>query len=700
MRGFPMPHPEEWAGVAQSKLASLQGWELVVVVEDSASDILDMDGVHLITFNQHNLPELEFEWGTSLRGYSMKNIGYLYAIKNGAKYIYDAEDSITLDEGAVKMFDYDKTTNGLWFYVNSKMNTSARIFNPYEFFGNKNATSGLVSRHFKNHTNARKRLRLCKERPSSVVQHGLVRGESRAISSDSGIETGADDEFNKFAPHINLAPGVFSAWDSANTLFHYGAFFALFVPVSVTSRSAMVIRSYYIQKLLHLTGASVGIHPPNSVMKRDEETRERLLDDGNLTVISNQMVEFLESWKCNQRRIETCMLALAKEFSDRHLWSEADLAAVSTWIKVLRRLSYKFPKITVENPDCAFVFEENTGGQNCRYVGIDFASSTSRNSAYTNLEIARQRIDAFKSVDEWCTVGGYGWNSRHIFPFYHRCPRRTERITESNCQYPTPSQLALMHRKDSVLTSNMDTVLVVINNHQRKTGMGLLQRLYQPYFGITIFCGTWNPYEYRDDGQYPEMISPFNYIHLSAAELVQGVFMHYCLAKVRELRLRNVRGGNAAKRAKKLFTEKYRDNEKVKELWSCYEKGLLEGGHFLDAASHVANDIGWTLSDFFYIPQKRLAYLAAALEIFYEARLFVELSMYKLLHTVPHNRLPREKFAYVPLQVRERWREYYHPNLVMIHPVKINTFTDKGKRKEFCETVIETYGKALFQCGQ
>ncbi|KAK6746233.1 hypothetical protein RB195_012383 [Necator americanus] len=508
MRGFPMPHPEEWAGVAQSKLASLQGWELVVVVEDSASDILDMDGVHLITFNQHNLPELEFEWGTSLRGYSMKNIGYLYAIKNGAKYIYDAEDSITLDEGAVKMFDYDKTTNGLWFYVNSKMNTRYKI------------TVSCTKLRNENHTNARKRLRLCKERPSSVVQHGLVRGESRAISSDSGIETGADDEFNKFAPHINLAPGVFSAWDSANTLFHYGAFFALFVPVSVTSRSAMVIRSYYIQKLLHLTGASVGIHPPNSVMKRDEETRERLLDDGNLTVISNQMVEFLESWKCNQRRIETCMLALAKEFSDRHLWSEADLAAVSTWIKVLRRLSYKFPKITVENPDCAFVFEENTGGQNCRYVGIDFASSTSRNSAYTNLEIARQRIDAFKSVDEWCTVGGY----------------------ESNCQYPTPSQLALMHRKDSVLTSNMDTVLVVINNHQRKTGMGLLQRLYQPYFGITIFCGTWNPYEYRDDGQYPEMISPFNYIHLSAAELVQGVFMHYCLAKVRELRLRNVRG--------------------------------------------------------------------------------------------------------------------------------------------------------------
>ncbi|RCN38838.1 hypothetical protein ANCCAN_15245 [Ancylostoma caninum] len=43
-------------------------------------------------------------------------------------------------------------------------------------------------------------------------------------------------------------------------------------------------------------------------------------------------------------------------------------------------------------------------------------------------------------------------------------------------------------------------------------------------------------------GEFPKIIHPFNYIHISRGELLQGYFFHYCLAKVKELRLRNVEG--------------------------------------------------------------------------------------------------------------------------------------------------------------
>lgn len=46
----------------------------------------------------------------------------------------------------------------------------------------------------------------------------------------------------------------------------------------------------------------------------------------------------------------------------------------------------------------------------------------------------------------------------------------------------------------------------------------------------------------RIRGTFPEMIVPFNYIHLSANEISKGYFMHYCLSKVRDMRLQNVQG--------------------------------------------------------------------------------------------------------------------------------------------------------------
>ncbi|KIH51603.1 hypothetical protein ANCDUO_18310 [Ancylostoma duodenale] len=139
--------------------------------------------------------------------------------------------------------------------------------------------------------------------------------------------------------------------------------------------------------------------------------------------------------------------------------------------------------------------------------------------------------------------------------------------------------------------------------------------------------------EYRDEGEFPKKIHPFNYIHVSPGEILQGYFFHYCLAKVKELRLRNVEGY--------FFTA----DDAIFHFWHVLDLSeilfpvwLIANDHNEAASSHIASDNGRTLSDFFYVPEKRMAYLAEAIEIFFEAGLFVELAMNKLLQTVPHNR--------------------------------------------------------------
>ncbi|KIH55685.1 hypothetical protein ANCDUO_14152 [Ancylostoma duodenale] len=73
-------------------------------------------------------------------------------------------------------------------------------------------------------------------------------------------------------------------------------------------------------------------------------------------------------------------------------------------------------------------------------------------------------------------------------------------------------------------------------------GIGLLQRLYQPYFGMTIFCGTFDWNGYKDNGSFPGIVHPFNFIHISEPEMAYGALSYYCLTKMAELRLQNTKG--------------------------------------------------------------------------------------------------------------------------------------------------------------
>ncbi|KIH58371.1 hypothetical protein ANCDUO_11423 [Ancylostoma duodenale] len=123
---------------------------------------------------------------------------------------------------------------------------------------------------------------------------------------------------------------------------------------------------------------------------------------------AHEMTEFLESWKCDETAIALCSLSLAKEFSRRRLWSEQDVTAIEVWINELEQVGYEFPAMSTSNLECAFMYSENTKGQNCRPVGIDFASSTHKSSVGSNLVTASEKIEAFRALDTWCSESGYG----------------------------------------------------------------------------------------------------------------------------------------------------------------------------------------------------------------------------------------------------------------------------------------------------
>ena len=101
---------------------------------------------------------------------NLKNIGYLYAIQNGAKFIYDTDDDNKPIVNLTEYFNFEKYDYGLIFNK-----SSPRVLNPYAHFGQPliwprgYPLSEIQQVHYNNY--------ICTKRKTSFVQQGVVNGD-------------------------------------------------------------------------------------------------------------------------------------------------------------------------------------------------------------------------------------------------------------------------------------------------------------------------------------------------------------------------------------------------------------------------------------------------------------------------------------------------------------------------------------------
>ncbi|KAK6744644.1 hypothetical protein RB195_011395 [Necator americanus] len=237
---------------------------------------------------------------------------------------------------------------------------------------------------------------------------------------------------------------------------------------------------------------------------------------------------------------------------------------------------------------------------------------------------------------------------------------------------------------------------------------------------------------------FPKIIAPFNYINVTEEEIYQGYFSYVCLLKAKylhldditgffvmsddatfnfwhTLNLRNVMhptgityqdytgmwwpspyGKPAVELAVMLIIDKYRNDLSVQKMWKKYQEGLLANGFIRSAHRQLTEVDGWCMSDLYYVPATELHYFSELMIIFFEARLFHEIAISKFLYTVKHYRLDPSEYKYLWEQEREKWAELYSEDLVLLHPIKFSLFVDLDQRSQFCNTVVRTFKKALF----
>lgn len=311
------------------KLAQIPGWRLVVVGDKKTPKDWYLENCDYLS------PERQIALGYELaellpwNHYCRKNIGYLYALENGAKIIYETDD----DNEAFNGLNPCETQCFL-----PELTANISCVNVYAYFGHPEIWPRgfpldriISSKEF--HLTAPKR-----------TQIGIEQGVVNASPDVDAIFRLTQDQNITFEPRpcCFLPRGSFCPFNSQNTFFRPIAFFTLYIPSYVSMRVSDIWRGYVAQRLIWEYNAHVAFSGPNAVQKRNEHSimndfrleQELYLNAGNL-------VDFLEQWNAKSANDPRAILSsLYRDLFVAGFYKREELDLLDAWLRDLERIGH------------------------------------------------------------------------------------------------------------------------------------------------------------------------------------------------------------------------------------------------------------------------------------------------------------------------------------------------------------------------
>ena len=267
------------------KLAEIPGWRLVVVGDKKTPKDWHLDNCEYLS------PERQLELGYELstllpwNHYSRKNIGYLFAIQNGAKVIYETDD----DNMPLDALDFCPKESMM-----SSLISSNSYVNIYSYFGRPDVwPRGFPLEHINDSQNYQIRS------PQNCVvgiEQGIVNQEPD-VDAIFRLTQNKAVFFQKEASCF-LAPGTYCPFNSQNTFFHFDAFFSLYMPSSVSLRVTDIWRGFIAQRLIPDFGLVLAFSGPNAIQNRNQHNlMHDYMQEQDLYLKTEKLIKHLKRWK-------------------------------------------------------------------------------------------------------------------------------------------------------------------------------------------------------------------------------------------------------------------------------------------------------------------------------------------------------------------------------------------------------------------
>ncbi|XP_001627412.2 probable glycosyltransferase STELLO1 [Nematostella vectensis] len=323
------------------KLASIEGWKVVVVGDTKTPSGWSLPNCVFLSVEKQKTLGYRIVDLLPYKSYARKNLGYLYAIHHGAKYIYETDDDNSPTSGQITF--YEQTTGEFYVYATNRLTV-----NPYAHFGQVTIWPRgypLENISLPNENTFHK----CNN-VEPTIQQGVVDGDPdvdaifRLTRKDADVRI--DVKFDSSAPAVLLPPHTMAPFNSQNTFFMHKGFWGLLIPVTPTFRVCDIWRGYWAQRLLWEVNGYLSFFPPNA--KQYRSAHNFLLDfieEKELYHKSGKLVKFLTDWKSEKDHFFSRILDLSIAMAEAEFWGTEDALLTEAWLHDLISVGYEPPRL-------------------------------------------------------------------------------------------------------------------------------------------------------------------------------------------------------------------------------------------------------------------------------------------------------------------------------------------------------------------
>ncbi|KAF9934697.1 hypothetical protein BGZ67_003758 [Mortierella alpina] len=646
---------------AMKLLCNLEGWNVVVVADTkSPKDWTCGSCVYLSVEDQKCLSYRVVDV-IPYKAYTRKNIGYLWAIQQGATRVFDTDDD-NLPSG--KDIFLESPTSGVIAYRSD--NTTGKSVNVYSHFGRPD----IWPRGFPlEEIDIRRPISYIPEyeslseqardvlAPPMMIQQGLadLDPDVDAIFRLSQGQELKRIKFCKKSPSIRLSPGTFCPFNSQDSdVFLFALLIAvLLYPVSF--RVCDIWRGYWVQRLLWDVNGSLGFTKPTVDQIRNAHNYlDDYMDELQIYSETSAFIDFLSSWKSTSRHLETRIVDLMKAMAQNKFVGAEDVDLVERWVKDLQSVGYVFPKVS----DGGYFFPK-----------VSYYNTKAIKDSLDTVEEPRLRMQKSRQVSN---------------DALKQC--RLEADVD-----PLMSSIQITASPDKDISSKFKDVLLVVNfNHPDYDAIKPFLAIYEPYFPNIKFYGptvpaslkdlvTENPYDggitsYRSLADAMEKYPNYSGYLYTNDDTVLNVFQLAEFDQDKVWKQVPVLENDLRDRSKPPPFEWHWERPGTTNMWNdptsltAKQKERIANFTKVDGPADLRS-----FCDAVYVPARIAVELTDVLKRFVRHDVFLELGVGLALVAVE----PTEKWedwteTYLWYDgERPRWRNYLKPGTSVIHPVKL-----------------------------
>ncbi|OGE42641.1 hypothetical protein A3B45_00345 [Candidatus Daviesbacteria bacterium RIFCSPLOWO2_01_FULL_39_12] len=310
---------------AVKQFSNLTNWQLISVGDLKTPGDWQVPNVDYLAPKDQDKLFPKFSALLGWNRYARKNIGYLYAIKNGAKIIAEIDDDIAPYKTYPPQISENK---------NIPLISGEKFVNIYNLFGSKDSWP----RGFPiTKVTKKQRLRMKKAQVYSPIQNSLLdqNGDFDAIyrlTSDKNIR------YRKSGQYA-LEKGVYCPFHSGNTFWYPPVFMLLYLPTYTNPHVEDIWRSYIAQRLMwEINGHLTFIYP---TVYTNQRNKHNYLKDFEyelpLFLQTEKLIKVLNYLSLNNN-LGSSLIKIYQALVKEGIMKKEELATVTEWIKQVEKL--------------------------------------------------------------------------------------------------------------------------------------------------------------------------------------------------------------------------------------------------------------------------------------------------------------------------------------------------------------------------